>query len=327
MPFRFRRKESVPDGVRRIVREQIDRAIADATSGEFDLHAAVHQVRKRCKKIRAVLRLVRPQFEPTYRFENAWFRDAARGLATFRDAESIIECCASLEKRFADHPESGALAGLRERLVERRYRLTHEEHDLQQRLGEFLQELRGARERVDDWPLGTGGFGGIVAGLQESYRRGRAALRAAYDAPTPENFHEWRKQVKYHWHHVRLLRNIWKRPMRAWENELDELSERLGDDHDLAVLRATLADEGDSLGDESELDAYRSLIDLRSEELRAAARPAGERLFAEPPKALVRRWRTYWRTWRKKGRSAAPAELRAKTNRDAVGRIGGGSAR
>jgi hypothetical protein len=40
------------------------------------------------------------------------------------------------------------------------------------------------------------------------------------------------------------------------------------------------------------------LIAARQEELLAAARAAGERIYAERPKAFGRRLHGYWRAWR-----------------------------
>lgn len=300
MPFRFRRRESLREGVVRIVVEQIDRGIADATEGDYDPHEAVHQIRKRCKKVRAVLRLVRPGFERTYRRENAWFRDAARGLSAVRDAESIVECCVALQSRFADHPDSGLLVALRERLVDRRFRIAHEEADVEEQLDDLVKALRKAMRRVAAWRLDTDGFAGLKGGLSDIYGGGRAALREAAARPSPESFHEWRKQVKYHWHHARLLRSIWEGPMRAWQSESMKLAEMLGDDHDLAVLQATIAAEPELFDADADRRACAALVRARSDELRDAARSLGERVFAEKPRRLARRWKAYWKVWREK---------------------------
>jgi CHAD domain-containing protein len=54
--------------------------------------------------------------------------------------------------------------------------------------------------------------------------------------PTVENFHEWRKRVKYYRYQLKLLRDFWKPVMEALRREAVKLSDDLGDDHDLAVL-------------------------------------------------------------------------------------------
>ena len=97
-----------------------------------------------------------------------------------------------------------------------------------------------AAGRVADWRLNVDGFDGIEGGLVATYRQARKTMTAAYDDPTAENFHEWRKQAKYHSYHMRLLRELWKRVMCSLEKEADELSDLLGDDHNLDVLHKTL---------------------------------------------------------------------------------------
>jgi hypothetical protein len=72
--------------LRRIAREEIGAAIEDIDSAA-DLHEAVHEVRKRLKRIRGLLRLFRPAF-PAYFAENAWFRDEAARLSELGDATS-----------------------------------------------------------------------------------------------------------------------------------------------------------------------------------------------------------------------------------------------
>ena len=62
MPFRLKPKETLEDGLKRIAREQVDRAIAEIDDESLPRDEAIQQVRKRCKKIRGAVRLVRPVF-------------------------------------------------------------------------------------------------------------------------------------------------------------------------------------------------------------------------------------------------------------------------
>ena len=85
MAYRFSVTDrSVQAGVRRIACEQIDKAIAEIENTELPLDETIFQIRKRCKKIRGLLRLVRPSFDG-YARENAIFRDAAR-----EDQKSVV---------------------------------------------------------------------------------------------------------------------------------------------------------------------------------------------------------------------------------------------
>lgn len=297
MAFRFRRKKSVEKSVRSIAVEQIGKAIGEVMDDDLDRHDVVHQVRKRCKKLRGLIRLVRPSFKE-YPRENAFFRDAARQLSYVRDAQSIIECFDALMERYHEQVDRDAFESVRSVLAERRQEIADDKLGLEEKLDAFLAQMRAARQRAAHWQIDESGFKAIQGGLQKTYSRGREAFRKAYDDSSTENFHEWRKRVKYHWYHARLLRPIWPEMMNVWRSSTDQLSDLLGDEHDLAIFRQTLLDDPDRLGTASERQVLIGLIDRRRVELQAEARPVGERLFAETSKQLSSRFGRYWDAWR-----------------------------
>lgn len=300
MAYRIRRSKSVQASVRKIASEQIDKAIGEILNEQLDRHETVHQVRKRCKKLRGLIRLVRPEFND-YQMENKFFRDAARELSYVRDAQSIIECFDGLLEHFRDQIDQDAFAPVRDELALRRRKIADDKIGLDNKLDEFLAKMRDARGRAAKWKINDDDFSAVEGGLAKTYRRGRKALRSAYENPNTENFHEWRKRVKYHWYHARLLRRIWPDMMNMWRSVTDELSDLLGDDHDLAVFRQTLLDDPDRFSSESDLQLLIGLIDRRRAELQAKARPLGERLFAEKPERLNSRLHSYWETWKTTG--------------------------
>ena len=198
MSFCLVTNESVEDGIKRIVSEEIAQAIKEIDNPRLKRSEAIHEVRKHCKKIRSVLRLVRPQFEETYQFENAWFRDTAKGIAELRDTEAIIETYDSLLDKFSDQVDRRAFAPIRRALTLRQKKIIEETGDLNQKLKELRARMDKAAGRVADWKLKVDGFDGIEGGLVATYRLARKTMTAAYGDPTAENFHEWRKQAKYH---------------------------------------------------------------------------------------------------------------------------------
>src|SRR5262249_43493939 len=105
MSFQLRPEEALRKSLRRIVRRQMDAVLeelAAAPPGPRD--EAVHEARKSLKKIRAVLRLVRPAVgEKCYRRENTCFRDAGRPLTEVRDARILLETLDKLLAHFQEH--------------------------------------------------------------------------------------------------------------------------------------------------------------------------------------------------------------------------------
>ena len=90
------------------------------------------------------------------------------------------------------------------------------------------------------------------------------------------------------------MRRAWPAVLGATADEAHELSDRLGDDHDLAVLNADLDEVGAQLTAEQR-EQLRRLAGRRRAELQDEAFAYGDRLLAEKPKRFVARLERYWR--------------------------------
>lgn len=303
MGYRIEPGEGVEGALRRIAREQVERALATLESASEGVHEKVHEARKRGKKVRALLRLVRPAFEKTYQVENARYRDAARPLSGLRDATAFLECFNALMERYGADVDGRRFAPIRSTLLERREALGQAQ-DVHGRLEAFRDRMQAARERIDDWKLEEEGFAAIAPGVAKTYGRARDALAAAYEDPSAPAFHELRKRSKYHRFHCRLLRNLWKPLLDARRDEAKRLSDLLGDSHDIAELLRVLSDEEARFAHHQNLGDLVALLERRQHELRAWARPLGERLFDEKPKRFVARLGENWRAWQREQRTA-----------------------
>ncbi len=278
------------DELRRIARAQIDRGLQEL--GSEDRHRAVHQVRQRGKKVRALLRLVRAAAPELYDRENVAFRDTMRRLSGVRDVGVAVETFDALVARFSDNGVAEELAPIREILAERRAEVLDD--DLDQRLRAVDAELREARERVAGWELDADGFEVFEGGLAKTYDRARERMGDAYDDATSSSFHLWRKRAKYHRHHLRLLQSAWPAVLKARRGQVHELTDLLGDDHDLAVLRRDLTADPHRFAAEREVAALCGLLDRRRAELQAQAWVLGQRCFAEDPACLLAQLRVTW---------------------------------
>ena len=297
MAYRLTADETVQDGVRRCAREQLDHAVDELTTGVHDDPVeAVHAARKDLKKARSLLRLSRAAIDrDERRRENKALRDAGRSLSSARDAEVMLQALDALADHFAGQLPQTTFDAVRRHLETERD--TARERMFASGLPEqTADELKSIRGRIEDWPTRRGGWKALEPGLLRSYKRGRKALATARSEPTVESLHEWRKRGKDLWYHLRMLKPLSPDIVGGQANEAHTLSDLLGDDHDLAVLRGTLGRGGDGLA--VDLDAVVALIDRRREQLQAEAFRVGARLYAEPPKAFGRRLHSYWKVWR-----------------------------
>lgn len=286
--------ESIDAGLRRIASSQLETGLAEIRDEALTLAERVHQARKRCKKLRGLIRLVRPVF-PAYADENALFRDAARMLSPIRDASAMLESLDALETLHEDQLRKAALNPLRKALEDRHRAIDTSEAE--ERLSDMRLVFREALDRVEDWSLDTNGPAAFAPGVAKSYKRARKAMKQARRSGTAEDFHDWRKRVKYHWYHTRLMKKVWPPVMREYAEQAELLSGDLGEHHDLAVLRAAAPGlAGASRESGQLLDA---LASARQETLEAAALDRGRKLLAEKPSEVAERWQSWWQSARK----------------------------
>jgi CHAD domain-containing protein len=288
--------KSVQAAVRRVALDQIDAAIAEIDNAELPREKVVHQVRKRCKKLRALVRLVRPGFDD-YARENAAFRDLARTLGGVRDQDVLIETCDKIGAHYGKDADVEALQAVQSALLaEKQDAAKHAALD--ERLAAFRADMVQARHRAQLWIIGGDGFAALSGGLQKTLKQADKAMAAARDKPAADNMHEWRKHMKYHWYHARLLRSIWPATMQAHVTAASELADLLGEHHDLTVLRDRLRDQPHHYGGADTARPVEQMAAGLEEELTGEVFRKGALLLAERPKALAKRWERYWHYWR-----------------------------
>jgi CHAD domain-containing protein len=296
MSYHLKRSdESVQAGLRRIAVSQLDKALAEIDDDTLDVHETVHQVRKRCKKLRGLIRLVRPAFAD-YRAENSEFRDAASTLSYIRDAQAMIETYDDLVAHYDTSIDRQACASIRDGLADRKEAIAREK-GLDEKLSAFRQRMVAARDRAAAWELDADGFDAVGAGLAKTYKRATRAIDRARDAPTAENLHELRKRAKYHWYHTSLVRSAWADLLQTHRDIADALADLLGDHHNLAVFRSTMVTDQQAFAEPTHVEALAGLAERRQAALAAEAFAIGLRLFGESPSALRRRWGVYWQVW------------------------------
>jgi CHAD domain-containing protein len=302
MGFHLEKDEPVGSGFQRILLEQATRLLEDVASADKDLEEAIHEVRKRCKRVRSVARLLRPHAEGLYRQENATFRNVARGLSPFRDADVRLKTFDELVSRAGESDRFAALRKLmrgddhhgQKELLEKQLSLTKE-------------EAKAAQQRFENAHMPNDiAFKLIEPGLRSSYKRGRRAMSRAFAKGREIDFHEWRKRVKDLGYQMRILRELWPALLKRTRSELDKVGDLLGEEHDLTIVRNTAVQYADSDISKEDLRDLLTLAERRKIELQAEAQAIGRRVYAERPRDFVRRIQIYWRTWH--GEIPSPAD-------------------
>lgn len=295
MGYRLKANEDFSHGLRRIVLEQLDKALDNLKPTVRNKDEAIHDARVCIKKIRAALRLISDSLgNKIYKAEDTAYRDAARVLSKVRDGAAMFEIVDQLIEHFEDQLSSDAFAAVRAPLTRSQ---KVRQQDRKSAMTNAAKSLRQARRRVQEWP-DIGHRQALARGLKRVFKNGRTNFATAYDQPSVENFHEWRKEVKHLLYQTRLLRPLWQVPMKGLAAELKTLGTYLSEDHDLAMLRDKVSEQLKESENRIEIEALVALIDQRRNELQICARVLGARIYAEKPRAFAARSEAYWQAWR-----------------------------
>ena len=180
--------------------EEIDWAVGQLTRSK-DREKAVHEARKSLKKIRGLLGLLAEPLGRLYKTEDRYFRNVGQQLSQLRDNAVMLETFDALAAR---HQELDpiALANIRRNLLRSQGEAAAEK----QVSAEVSQALAAARAKAVAWRLDHLQFPALLPDLTAVYRAGRKAHKKALSEQTAESaFHDFRKQVKKHWYHLRLF--------------------------------------------------------------------------------------------------------------------------
>lgn len=298
MTYKLKGKESVSTGIKRIASEQTKKAITELTyTDKVGVDEAVHQARRRLKKTRAVLRLVRYSLPPsTYKQNNQSFRDIGRNLSELRDSKVRIKTLDNLI------PHVDIISPELSSNIRRELYIDYRQEYQRVLDGDVLSlvknELKDAQDDINNWKIKSNSWSAVDQSLKRVYTRGYQDLAKAISKPRAENFHEWRKRVKYLRYQLQVVNPIWQDLVQIWVEQTHDLSNYLGEDHDLAVLKEFVSSQPERFDRDRELDFLIPAIEHRQKELRTAAISLGKKIYAEKPKNFVRRLGNYWQVWR-----------------------------
>jgi CHAD domain-containing protein len=299
MKFSLMRYEAPSDSLRRIVLDQIDGAILQLARDD-NLNEGIHEARKHFKRVRAVLRLSRGTLPAaTYRTENQFFRDQGRILSPVRDSAVYVETIDMLRRRYGQQLSDASFFRLRQSLVEEHGSVLRAFAGDERLIPSMIERLKEARHRALDWTFRHSEFSLIANGLRRTYRRGLKEKSDAYAQPTTENFHCWRKRVKYLWHQFQILGPLWPALTKVLARECDQLADRLGEEHDLAVLQESPLVQEMERADKRSADLLFAIAARERSRLRRAATPLAERIYVESPNQFIFRMEGYWQAYRR----------------------------
>jgi CHAD domain len=173
--------------------------------------------------------------------------------------------------------------------------------DRQLRTERAVDLFRAGSRHVARAKLDAKGWAAVGPGVERTYRAGRRALADARRDTDPTVMHEWRKRAKDAWYHVRLLRDAAPSVLEPLDDRFHQLSDALGDGHDLVVISDRLRALPVAFGGAAQVRAVCELAERRRNKLERRATRLGACLYAEEPSRYADRIGAYWHLWHEMG--------------------------
>jgi CHAD domain-containing protein len=313
MTSKFDFQEAFRRAIPRLARDRVDRVLKSLSEKPRPGAESIHEARKTLKSLRALLQLARGSINAEVRRrENICFRDAGRLLSPLRDPQALLEALGY----FCEGPDYSGVSTRKQESI-RRF-IERIQREIEKRLVDGLpqgevrklaRELRVVRSRAALWfegvPAEIGNeweiFVGI--GLRRTYRKAKNLVWQfevmGHERSDDNTWHELRKSAKALGYQLRLLKPIWPKIMNVSVDEIDQLTDRLGDANDLAILRTKILNEPYDPSETQESAEIRriflQMLDRRKQKLQSEAFKLAKLVYAEKPGQFERRLATYWR--------------------------------
>jgi CHAD domain-containing protein len=287
MGFRLKLREPLPDGLKRVFREQIESALELCRHPARQRGITVHEVRKHLKKLRAAMCLAIPEVgKERHTREDRCVRKIGRLVSDLRDAQVRLQTLIQLRDETAKGAKDTPFPRIEELLSLERESFSAAFAGWQK---QAIPQLERVEARLLKWPLEGLTWKQVCGAVGKIYKRGQRGLAKTIHEPEPERFHAWRKRVKDIWYQLRILQPLNRVVLTEMAHDAEVLGELLGREHDLNFLWARLEKESSDEALRDELAQLEKLIRKRGKRLRTNALELGRRFYAEPVKAFAKR--------------------------------------
>lgn len=291
--FKINAAITLGESLKEILMGQISH-LENQMKSPVDVHKAIHETRRTIKRIRAVLKLIRDEtgYNNYYR-ENSFYRDISRRMSVVRDSYVLFQ---TLDLIRTGHPEAlpeDDFLKLKEVLLSR---IDTDLSGFIQSGGfeQILEDLSHARERIAGICQLRNDFVSIRKGIRRVYRRGRKNLFRVKDQYHMDEFHEYRKNIKYLQHHMELIQPVFPELLKPYARTIDKHAEKLGDTRDCERLELYLQQ---TVPYEIAASGKKRLLELtieRRNQLMKKIFSRSDLIYAEKPADFTRRIKTYW---------------------------------
>ena len=291
--FSITNHEEISVATHRIIAEQYDLIISSCRNHE-DPDLSVHDIRKASKRIRALLRMLKPDLPPEiYLRENTFLKEISRKLSVARNFHVFEEEFDNIVSAgIIDLPDK-TINNIKQHLKEKK----EDAFDLITGLEIFhsiAKKTEEAKERFAAVDLSMLGPHTVYKGIGKVFSWGQKQMMHSQQFPTDENLHEMRKRIKTLMYIVRLIKDVSTEFFNGYFKGLKSASVALGEDHNMAELNDYIDTVNEKLVSAEEKLEIESYISSQRQQIQLEVWPEIAKLYTGQAGEFSKRVKAYW---------------------------------
>jgi CHAD domain-containing protein len=289
MQFSINNKKPFLDECLRISGEQFQIIKEGLTVSPEHTDEGIHSARKAIKKLRALLHSLRVASDRgVIDRHDAALKALARQLSGARDSAVMLQTLSTLNQEFAPYIKVATVKTL-EKNLRKQYQLEISRRDEPGMSQMLVKELAGIQSDITDFISRSEGLDHqvLISALENIYRAGRRGWKKARAGGKPKDFHNWRRKVKNLWYLARLIKDWNPGRFGRLVQQLDDLGEVLGFDHDMFVLQLFIQEHPLLCGSSKQAEMISALIHIRQQLLRQDALVLANPVYSRKPGEFI----------------------------------------
>lgn len=251
--------------IQKIAKKHMEHIIALCDDKTLSQDKAIHQIRRRFKKLRALIHLLQNDLSKSFfKKQNRIFKECAHSFSASRDQKVLGDTYLEIIRKYTlDEQTYDAIL--------QAIRSSKPSLDADQSFLNIKERLQKNLKTLKHYKLRKNTKAHFLSCLKKTYQKTDKLRKTAIKKKSDFYFHEWRKWVNYYGFQLFLID---KKEFQKKAEALKSLAHILGDIHDITVFKAFLHTSDTPLNKE-----FETFLDKEQALLKEEALKLGEEIF------------------------------------------------
>jgi CHAD domain-containing protein len=278
--FSIYKNKPVGDELERIITMYIENFKNHLQLINESRHTNIHEIRRLLKKMRAFLRFIKPSFtSDEFKMLNMYLGKINKTLSGIRESRVNLQIFEKIMPKMEGNIMNGTLQLIHQHLSFQCQQNEENEHKLEEIIEDVRLNMDEFSNVIHTTKIKNSDIKEIIDGMVAVYRTGKKLLKQSVKTDDTEIVHNWRKYVKHLQFELQFIQHYLPDYYIEHINVLQQISNLLGEEHDLAVMLDYMNNSLKIDLTEQELHQINLITDKRRNKVKKKAFRLGHTIF------------------------------------------------